>query len=338
MKRTNFDSPKWKLYSYLFLLGILLALASRFLVNLVGVFTPGLAGVAQGLTFTIWNISNHNGELIGMNYSQFVNTFYSIFYWLLNIPIIIFSFKKLGISFTSTSLFVLATNLLATIIISNIPFVVDIFTGENLLFIKESNNGVLEVLEYIAFPAISFIGGCSWGLICGLTYRTGSSTMGLDPISKYLEQEKSLNLNQTLFFISLLNSVFWIILIGSTSSEIDSISSFLKNTLLSSAMISEIIFLIGYLLVSERIYPSLRKLMIEIYSMKYMEILDFLNDSDLIQGSTIKRSTSGYLKKEFGTINIVLNDSEAGKIINAVKNIDNNSMISIIKLQKVFKN
>ncbi len=277
------DLIKW--YLFLLLMAFLMAITNRFFISLAGTFSPGLAGIAQGIVYTTWNLLSDNSTLMGMSYSQFVNVFYSILYWILNIPVIIFAFKKLGVKFTSSSLFVLFTSLLFTTLLSISPWTNDIFTGELILSLKESTFEYSILLQYIVLISLGFFGGLLYGVACGFIYKTGTSTMGMDPISKYLEEEKKLNLNITIFLFSLFNSVFWIVIIGFTSGNIHSVEDFISNVIFSPTMFATILFLIGYLLSSNAIYPSNKKVMVQLNSTLNEISLDNLIDeiiTDLI--------------------------------------------------------
>ncbi len=337
------ESPKkWKTIDtllYLTIASIILTFSTRFFINIVGTFTPGIAGVAQGITYTLWNvISNGSDTALGMSYSQFVNNFYVLINWTLNIPIIIFSFSRVGKRFSYYSLYVMANTIVFTILLANIPGVKEIFNGSSLQELKASNDPNDLMLQYCIFIIIGAFGGVLYGYGCGLVFKAGYSTMGFDPIAKYLEVNKSININKTLFIFSMLSSTFWIIVVAITSGQINDFSSLITYTILSPSMATTIVFIGTYAYSSNWTYPSTRKVSVEIISKEYDHISNIINDEHLAEGHTLRKIKTGYAKNDIESIFIIINQEEAKYLINDVKKIDPYSVITVQKIEQAFMN
>ncbi len=328
----------WKRLLFLAYASLVIAIATRFFINIAGVFSPGIAGVAQGATYTIWNLWSDTGTLMGMNYSQFVNNSYVILNWSLNIPIIIFMFIKLDRDFGLYSMFVIFMTMSFSIILTNMPGMDEVFNGEIVASLKEGDTYIDQALEYIVLISLAVIGGAMYGYGCGIVFKKGYSTMGFDPIAKYLEVNKAMNITLTLFVFSLTNSVFWIFVNAITSGDINSLSTFILATALSPTMFATIIFMLAYGVICNITYPSTRKIAVEIISNKYLEISESLIESPLVSGHTLMKSTSGYKKDEFSVISIIIQENNLISLVELVKVKDKDSIISTHQLGKVFVN
>lgn len=335
--RKELRSKKISLYIHLTLGAFIVAFAIRFFINLAGVFTPGIAGIAQGATYTLWNLFNEDGLVLGMDYSEFVNNFYVIFNWLLNIPVIIFCFLKLDKKFGFYSVYVMAMSMLFSLLLTNFPGFNSIFTGTIINDIRTDNSSIGVAVEYIAVIFLALIGGIIDGVGCGLVYKKGYSTMGFDPVAKYLELYKSVNITFTIFLFSLLNSIFWIFVNAMTSGSITSPSSFLMNTVFSPSMFATIIFICAFAVASNLTYPSLRKVAVEVISNNYEDISNALIECELVTGHTLRKSVSGFKKEDFSTISIIAEETELKDLIKLLKHYDKDCIIYTYILNKVYQ-
>ncbi len=331
------DTVKW----YLFLLGMafIIAIANRFFINLSGTFAPGLSGIAQGLVYTTWNIFQQDGRLLGMDYSGFVNTFYSAVYWLLNIPLIVFSFRMIGRRFTWSSLFILFTSLMFTILLAQPWLAGEIFSGEGIQhlisYASDSSNEFSDfalMLEYIILIVLGFIGGTLYGVATGLIYNTGTSTMGIDPVTKHLEQTRGMNLNMLMFIFSITNMIIWIVIIALTGGHINSFQDLIGEVFFAPTMFSSLLFMIGFLLTSNLIYASNKKVMVEIYSKDTESIAKELVNKKLINPNWIRGTDQVFNKEKVHTISVIANTREVSEVIECVKDHDEHSIITVVNI------
>ncbi len=320
---------------YLTIAALVLSLSTRFFVNIAGTFTPGIAGVAQGITYTLWNVfSNNTQTAFGLSYSQFVNNIYLLINWSLNIPIIIFSFSKLGKKFSYYSLYVMFSTLIISLLLTNLPGVKEIFDGSQLQELKNSDQQYSKMLEYSIFALIGLFAGFTYGFACGLVFRTGYSTMGFDPVAKYLEIYKAKNINFTLFLFTMISSTIWIFICALTSGDINSIQTLITETILSPTMSTTIIFIFTYGIVSNITYPSEQKSSIEIISEKQKEISQMIIEDENIEGHSLRSLVSGYNNNQVYSIYIITKRENVYYIIDKVKSKDKDSIITVHKLDK----
>ncbi len=329
----------WETLLYLSIASILLSLSTRFFINIAGTFTPGVAGVAQGITYTLWNlISKGTNQALGMTYSQFVNNFFVLINWTLNIPIIIFSFRMVGKKFSIYSLYVMINTIIITLLISNLPGMKGIFSGQYIQQLKHSSDSRDLMLQYSILTLVGLFGGLSYGFGCGLIFKAGYSTMGFDPVAKYLEINKSININKTLFIFSMLSSFFWIFICSLTSGQISDLNSLITSTILSPTSATTIIFIAAYAWSSNETYPSLKKVSIEIISKEYEIVAEKLINDKLIKVHTIRNLTSGYLREEIKSIVIITEYSNSEYLIKIIRELDPQSIIAVQKLETAFLN
>ncbi len=129
-------------------IGVLIqTIAIKYFFIPVGLFTTGITGIAIII-------------------SDFVTIIdYSIWYFILNIPLIILGFLKIGKRFT---FFTLIAVVLFTIITQLLPDNVEVISDEELL--------------------MSIFGGMTLGFGISLTFKAGGSTGGLDIVAIYLSE------------------------------------------------------------------------------------------------------------------------------------------------------
>ncbi len=343
MNRILSTNPKkWnrkEILIYLTFASLLLSLSSRFFINIVGTFIPGIAGLSQGITYTLWNVISQGGETaLGMTRSQFVNNFYVLINWMINIPIIVFAFNKVGKKFSYYSLYVMLTTILFTLLFTNLPGIKDVFPGTNLDALRSSTNPKDVMLQYSIFTLIGLFGGISYGFACGLVFKVGYSTMGFDPVAKYLEIEKSMNINKTLFIFSIINSIVWIGVCAITSHQVTNFETFITSTFLSPTMATTVIFIGSYGIVSNITYPSLKQVSIEVISDKYDELAKELVEKGLIERYTLRKIKTGFKNQELESIFIITNSDDSKYLTIEIKNIDPLSVITINKLEKAITN
>lgn len=324
-----------KLLCYLLFVSLILSISTRFFINLAGTFTPGIAGVAQGITYTLWNvISSGRDTALGMSYSQFVNNFYLIINWSLNIPIIIFSFRKVGLKFSLYSLYVMLCTIVLSIILTNVPGIKDVFDGTKLQQLKSSTDSRDLLLQYTIFPLIGLFGGITYGYGCGLIFKVGYSTMGFDPVAKYLEVNKSVNINKTLFTFSMISSVFWIIVCAITSGQISNFETFITYTILSPTMATTLVFIGTYGLISNLTYPSTKKKQLEITSKENELILFNLKrdyPNELISLNSMKDSNG--IESEH--LSMVVDYNKYKNIVDNVFSVDEEANIVISNIDSI---
>jgi uncharacterized membrane-anchored protein YitT (DUF2179 family) len=101
------------------------------------------------------------------------------------------------------SLYVFTVTLVVSLAISYIPVIKDI---EIIPAIDETNPNY-DILNTFRVFILAFMAGIIYGISLGVIFIKGATSLGLDPIVRYLSREKRLNIAKVLFLISIVNSI-----------------------------------------------------------------------------------------------------------------------------------
>ncbi|CRX37276.1 / / hypothetical protein / 152623:153720 Reverse [Candidatus Hepatoplasma crinochetorum] len=306
------------------LAAIALAFAVNLLVIEAGIISAGAAGIAQGISYTITAITGQNKE------------FTIIYYWiinlLINIPIIFFTYRIYGKKLLGYSLYVFFVTLAVSFSITYIPVVNEI---EIIPVIDEANPNY-ELLNTFRTFILAFMAGIVYGVSLGIIFTKGATSLGLDPIVRYLSREKRLNIAKVLFFISIVNSIIWLsvqsYIVANQNNE--SIN-FITDVLFGPYIIGSVIFISLYSFIVSKIYSTKKIFLLEINSEKYKRISDKLNQINYHRGHTIEAVIGGFSKKTRGILKIIVNIEEIDDVINIAENIDTNCFIYATQIARV---
>ena len=137
---------------------LLMAISTRYFVISIGLYTPGLAGISNGIAYTTWDIIANNNVDLSINEQQFKIALYWIIYAIANIPIIYLTLKWYSMRFFKLSIFVFVTNLAFTMFLTFVPGFSDAsFVGQ------QTDDGLLSTTT----------GKIVLGMIGGLFYGVG---------------------------------------------------------------------------------------------------------------------------------------------------------------------
>ena len=308
------NSSKENIKSYLKLTyySFLLAFVLTYFIIVLQIFTPGISGIALGFSYTITELLNINSS----NIEAYNTLFYWTIYIILNIPIMIFAFKNYGKEFVYKSLYV---------------FVMVLFFSNFLTFVPGFSSVILfgtsDQVSQAELLIIAIIGGTIYGYSVGNIFKLGSSSMGLDPIVKYVSREKQRDIKGILFWFSIGNSIFFTILLEIISGSAITWNYFIAEIVFGRVIITSIAFMISYSVVTSFIYKTRTKISLKIISKRTDEISEFLNYINYHRGHTIEKSIGGYSKENKNSITMILNNEEIKDIIEIVKIIDDDAFI-----------
>lgn len=281
----------------LYVIGINLFLAPA------GIFTTGLMGMAQETTETInqiFALGHQNNDKIFIFYQTLV-------YWTLNIPILIFSFIKIGKKFT-----------IKTFIVSSVVMQI-LFNVINTPIILVSDNGV----QNLASDIISvLVGSILIGIGLGLIIKKHASAGGTDIIAVYLSlyRGKSFGLQNLLINLII---VVW--------------SVFLTKDLTSGILILISLYIQSYVI--DIVYNYNEKITMTIFTTKSEEI----GTKILEKGRTFTHldGHSGFNKKDLAVMVMVINAEEVQEFQKIILRIDKDAFSTTLKTENVqgnFKN
>ncbi|WP_338984197.1 YitT family ABC transporter [Spiroplasma endosymbiont of Othius punctulatus] len=141
------------------------------------------------------------------------SSFYFVYYFAINIPLIVFGFMKLGKKFTLLTVLYIGLQIAFDQIIQNIPYINPTDFNFIVNYQLLNGNGVSWNNAHWLF-IFALIAGLMLGFSYSIVYRLGSSTGGLDFVSVYLSRKfkkpvgglnKNINLC-ILFVVILLNT------------------------------------------------------------------------------------------------------------------------------------
>ncbi len=319
-----------KKYLILTIASITMAFTLKYFIFDTMIFSTGLAGFTQGITYTI-TLTIEKYTSLSLDYSQLNLVLYWGIYIILNIPIIIFSYIYFGKRFLFNSLYVLLTSLAFSMLFNYIPGL----DTASFFNIQETEDPALKNMLIIIS---SFIGGVIYGWAVAMVLKNNTTSLGIDPIARYLSREKGINISIIFFSFSVTNSIFWIIVLNSIAGNITSWNDFINNVLFSSKIVASIIYLGVYSIVASYFYQSSDKILVEINTEKYLEISNKFNEINYHRGHSIQKIIGGFSKKERGIMKFVLKNEEVEDVVGIVRNIDPSSFIFVTKIKRTIGN
>lgn len=287
-------------YSAIFLAAVLYTIGLQGFLQVAKTFATGVSAFGALPTF-IW------GNLI---------PYVSLIILALNIPILLFFWKKNKRRFmVKTIFFLVIQTLLGALFI--IPSVRDIFS--NLLHYPRTDGWPIIVMALIGSTLIGFAVGLAW--------KFGGSTGGTDIITYYYSTKKQKSVGSILFVISLSILAFSFTVAVIVNEDMR------KQWLVT--LFSSLAYILVTTSIVNFVYPKYSKVELVITSDKIEEIWKALIKDEYWHSWRVVEYTSGFhkvKKKEIRTIIFLL---ESKEIIRFIQSIDPQAWISITEVVKV---
>ncbi len=333
---------KLKIYTLLTVGAFLGAFSSYFFVIAAGIYAPGLAGLSNGISYTIndiiwWQTGWINPAVGEISRTTMDAIVYWIVYWLFNIPIIYFAIRWFSKRFMTYSIYFLAWNFTFSMIFAWTP-------GLKEGLVNLSDPSVTEAVRTISILFFSFLGGCTSGIAVGLAFKVGGCTMGLDPVAKQISRTKDMNVSSILSIMTIISTTTFTVVRGFLPSTIgaDGFESaiahdgFLQATVFAPEYIGSWIFVGAYSAVSGAIYSSSKKVEIFATSEKSGEISEYFNSVSYHRGHTIYSLEGGYSHKEKRAIKMIVNFDEMYDVVERIAALDSKAFITVKELYRVY--
>lgn len=252
-----------------------------------GLIPTGLTGFSKELSIIIFNITHINLE-------------YQWIYLLLNIPVVILGFFKVGRRFIYKTLI----SILAFFIIAFIFPVPEVQTS--------LNSG--DLLIYV------FIASILMGSGIGLLLKVGSSSGGIDIIAVFISLYKGKSFG---VYSLLMNSLIILIAIA----------------LYQDVKVGALALINLYIIttVIDRIHNSQEKRILIVVTQKKDLVLEDVQ-KHIFRGTTIIKSQGGFSKEPNDTILISISNGELYHAIDIIKTADPSSFINVLKADNVIGN
>ena len=257
-------------------------------------FSGGVTGIAQLIAAA--------SNLLGIN---FISEYLGIIVLLLNVPILIFGWKKVSKRFVICSVISIA---IQTLLFND--------KIQTLLFIDLGINQS----ETMDMLLLSFMGGFVCGVGSALALRCGTSTGGVD----ILAQAISFKNNISIGFMSLVVNVI-IAILGAVV---------FKNPAIAFYTIVRIIV---QSVVTDKVHTSYNYLKVEIVTTKAEEVSQLLL-SDIGRGITAVNAMGAYTHSEKTILETIISSYEMHRVIDDARKIDPGAFITVSPVKRVVGN
>ena len=265
-------------------------------------YSGGVTGIAQ---------------LISNSCSRFFNLKIDLglIVFLINIPILIFGWKKVSKRFVICSVISI---ILQTVLMNEIIPVIDfgINTGLNPItgVMFPGSGSEMDLL------LLSFVGGFISGVGSALALRYGTSTGGVDILAQAVSFKKNISIG----FISLVVNVIIAIL-----------GAFLFGN--PAVAFYTIIRIIVQSVITDKVHTAYNFLKVEIVTTKTQEVSQLLL-SDIGRGITIINAIGAYTHTEKSVLEIIISSYEMHRVIDDAKRVDPSVFISVSPVRRVIGN
>ena len=263
--------------------------------------TGGMSGLSQCLVMVVQMISPD----LATDY-QFIQ---SIFYFTLNIPLLIFSFFKLGWKF---SVFTTINVILVSLFINILP--PSLFD---------------EITKYVAdnLLARAMIAGVCAGISIATAFKGGHSAGGVDIIGYYLSVKKSTNAGKYIGFINIF-IILTFSLLSFFSVEAKPIGEIIIVGLFS------VLYQFMGSFVTDTIDVRNKKVLLQIITSNLT--LSRAIIANVPHSCTIVEGKGGYTGNKKQIIYSVVSNTEVTKLVKEIRKIDDTSFINTMNLNQVY--
>lgn len=332
------------------LFGTIVSITTWLFVQYTGVYTPGISGIIQGIAkITRIQISNAGNDSLA-------NVIYNIIFWglyvLINIPLIIFAYYKIGKNFAILTLFFIISSQL-------VGFALGFINGGNGVFILTNMNNPMgtqnipgyvpgvQMLPWESTNGLVFglfiyalIASITSGIIYSMIYILGSSTGGTDIIGFYYSKIKNKSIANLLTIFNVMSLaigvtlgsfVCWILEYQRLHNEISTklaIEAFFSPNLIAS-IIGSVISGLLY----NYYFPRNKVVKVQIYSEKINEIAISLKSSEWNYKIAINSSDNSALNNEssssYRSLETVCFYIDIQILISIMRSIDTQGLITI---------
>ncbi len=265
-------------------------------------FSGGVTGIAQLISTTCHKLFGFNLNL-------------GLIVLLINIPILIFGWKKVSKRFVICSIISIV---LQTVLMNEIIPVVDfgINTGLNPIIntVIDGSGTEMDLL------LLSFIGGFVCGVGSAVALRYGTSTGGVDILAQAVSFKKNISIG----FLSLVVNVI-IALLGAVVFENPAVAFY------------TIVRIIVQSVVTDKVHTAYNYLKVEIVTTKPEEVSQLLL-ADIGRGITMVSAIGAYTHTEKSILETIISSYEMHRVIEDAKRIDPQVFITVSPVKRVVGN
>ncbi len=291
-------------------------------IKLVAIVSGGSSGISQTIDSTIKLIFN------GFELPDGFPKLYSIFYLIINTPLIILAFKGIGVRFGTFTMVNVGFVFLFTYMFNNIPALSNFLSTIAAFF--QANGGL--------FSRAFFAGICT-GLSSAIAYKHETSAGGFDIVSYYLSLRKNISVGRIGILINSIIIIAFSIIhsFSGNVTQIELKTGFVVelNSFQMSVVLAffAIIYLVTVMILIDLINVRDKKVQIQIVTSK-QDMAKFLI-ANIPHGATIMKGKGAYSGDDRYIIFMIVSSDELKNVIKIVKEIDEASFISVTSLAQV---
>ena len=262
-------------------------------------YSGGVTGIAQ---------------LISNSCSRFFNIKIDLglIVFLINIPILIFGWKKVSKRFVICSVISI---ILQTVLMNEIIPVIDfgINTGLNPItgVMFPGSGSEMDLL------LLSFVGGFISGVGSSLALRYGTSTGGVDILAQAVSFKKNISIGFISLVVNVIIAILGALLFGNPA-----------------VAFYTIIRIIVQSVITDKVHTAYNFLKVEIVTTKTQEVSELLL-SDIGRGITIINAIGAYTHTEKSVLEIIISSYEMHRVIDDAKRIDPSAFITVSPVRRV---
>lgn len=334
---------KWRVF-IMCLVGLLMSFTSLLFIQNTGVYISGTSGIFQGVARVVKVIMKKNEidqRTVQLTYELL---FYGL-YLLTNIPLMIFSWFKMGKRFTILSSIPVVISNVLPLAFNQIPTINNFFIFGDVRLQDGNELRIFEVQllnfhdsgnEKVVFMFLySLFAGLINGVAYSMALAVGGSTGGLDFITFFLAYKKKKSIGPVMLIFNS-SSVFISSFIGSfIAAGIVDVKYFTFYNFISQNLLSGIIYVLAINAIIGILFPKDRVVKIQIYCDDVIAIRNYLYSINFNHSLTINTTTGGYSLQEKKNIEIICLFIEVPKILSQVKKIDKYMLITITPIKGI---
>ena len=350
------------------LVGIIIGLVTFLFVQNTGVVVTGMSGIFQGIARISKVLLTKFQDSLHLNEAHISVIYSALFYGsylLANVPLIIFSYKKIGKNFTIISTIPVLLSNIIPLLLNLIPNADKLFVfgdtiskvtsiengiitetgtelnkyGVNILtFINGQFNGelILDAPKFISMFLYTMMAGIFNGMAISMIMAVGGSAGGLDFISFYFSYKKNKPLGTILLSFNI-SSVIITTMLGSYISAIivNPEVYYRYEFFFSQNLLTGFIYAVILSLMIGNLFPKDKVVKISIYSSQVLKIRNYLYSKNFNHSLTINTTTGGYSMSKQQNIEIICMFIEIPKILHQLRTCDAQGLITITRVKGI---
>ena len=274
--------------------------------------TGGVGGISQ----VIWMISTLCGGTIS------ISTMQSIFYFVLNVPILLFAFFKIGKKFAILTLINVGLSSLFIWAFSNVDFMNNV---ASVLDNPQTSYHSARVL----FAAVSI------GLASSIAFRNEISCGGIDVISYYFALRKSTSVGK---YATALNSIILVTYFGLTiiHNKMQPVPTPNAVEIAFVNLLFSFLYLFSVMLVVD--FVNIRNKKVQIQIITSVKDISSVLIANFPHSTTTVNGKGGYSHADKYVVYMVVSSSEVKRVVDLVRKVDQHAFVTVTSLIQAYGN